>query len=505
VISWSELIAKLPPRPVLPGAELDPYPFISGFGMLWRIMRLTRLEPPEVFERLGLRWSASLDVLAALRDDRGPRHRFATAVGLESSPLPAYWNQSAWSPLQCRHAFEGMTHPVRTCLLCARHGYHTAMFQLHSIERCPWHGLALRDTCLYCGAPFHFRFESGRNFGACACGYDPFDVNAASARMWSFPCAQADAWLGRYFDWARSEREKRSLVIPPRSAIWSEGFRGLARPPAEMEATFGDLRIEIEEFAPKPDQTPSSRELWGWCALGSDRPLTFVPLPASLQSRLAGITRHVINALPAATRTPLELVTLNGLDEELTLRQNVDRRPDCLIAPHARTAAGETWLNLSAVDQDTLQLCGKLIDSVIATLKLGTASDERSLQAGRAQALSGLSGGRALVDALESILCRGYAQGLAAWLRGLLMPRARDLPGLWFVPVVEFVGRPGVLESLRVCWVPTEAPCLRRPCEVPVTDPEPPAPVRKQPRAKVAGTRRSRTRGGFLAASAKRG
>ncbi len=483
--SWSEIVASRLDQPCLLGAEIEPYPFISGYGLLLRITRLTCPERTEIFSLLGLRFRSDLDVLFATQLAGKQRTRFLSAVGLQETDVATYWSEEAWSPLRTDGAFEKLARPVRSCPECAKHGYHTTLFQLPSIECCPWHGKSLSDACARCGQPMHGRFDEQGRLGRCACGNDPFQVNTASVDMWSFPTAQSNQWLSRYLDWAASQRQTRHLIIPNLTQPSLRGFAELARLPQELTPYTKCRRaghVMIEEIEGPESDEPSKEAFWGWSALGNDRSLTFLPLPSNVHSLLSAVTEQVIGLFPADSPTPVELVTLKGFEEHSALSENIINRSDCFIAPHGLAVNRDTWLNLSAVDSMTLQTCGRLIDRVIA--KLGTETEvlQRSVQATRASTLGTIRGRWRLARALERLLCQGYSQGLEAFLRLLLEKQTSCSALLWQVPVVEFASDGDGITAIRICWVRTPGARIRRVIDIPLPVPK---PVNRTKRRKI--------------------
>lgn len=224
---------------------------------------------------------------------------------------------------------------------------------------------------------------------------------------------------------------------------------------------------ELEEFSGIGEDPPEG-EFWGWSLLGGERPLTFVPLPATMHPKLTQATRDAAAAFPNDTPTPLELATLNGLKEEQTLEQNLLNRPECLIAPHGLSSDRNTWLNLSAVDPTAACFCGELLDRVVSGLEVRDDGCSRSLQATRAHALDGITGRRHVARALEAILARAYNQGLETVLRSMIAGRKELGRQRWYLPTAEIVVVNNEVRSVKVCWTATSPPASKRKADIPV-------------------------------------
>ncbi|MBS0456446.1 MAG: hypothetical protein JSS44_03795 [Proteobacteria bacterium] len=175
---WAHVLAAREPRPQLLGSEIEPYPYISAYGLLVRVSRLMALEPSEWFQTLGIRCSTA--PLRDLRIGRVARDRFEAAMGLAGTQVTTWWQEEIWSPLQTDGILDRIMRPIRTCLKCAEHGYHTSLFQLPSIYACPWHGCSLTDRCRRCDKPATTHIDEDGRLGRCSCGLDSFNVNQAT-------------------------------------------------------------------------------------------------------------------------------------------------------------------------------------------------------------------------------------------------------------------------------------------------------------------------------------
>ncbi len=453
--------------PLLLGAELEPYPYISGYGLLRRMTQLGRLMGVEL-TALGIRNRVTSDALIATQRPGAPKARLLQALGLLATHVGDYWSPEVWSPLRTGRVLEHQNLPIRDCPLCAAHGYHCALFQLPFIDHCPWHSAKLETGCPHCGRICWARFQPDLRLGRCECGYDAFEVRTASIDMWRFPAANVDAWASRYLDWAAEERKSRLLVVPAPHNDWLPGYAALARQSLGLEGLCATVKstAELEEFSDVGDDPPEG-EFWSWSLLGGERPLTFVPLPATMHVKLAQATRDAVAAFPAETPTPFELATLTGLEEGRALKQNFADRPECLIAPYGLSSDKSTWLNLSAVDPTTAYFCGELLRGAISGLDVRLDGCSRSLAAARSHALDGISGRRHVARALEAILARGYTQGLEAVLRSMMAAGKLPKRQPWFLPTAEIIIVKNEIRSVRVCWTATSPPPSKRTVGIP--------------------------------------
>jgi hypothetical protein len=475
-MAWADVVAAREPRPHLLGLELEPFPYPSALSVLMRVTRLTALVPSEWNGNVGLHFRAALPDLFV---GKVARPRLKDALGLSTTKISSWWPEEAWSPLRTDGMLDRDRRPVRWCWKCANFGFHTTLFQLPSIDRCPWHNYPLLDQCPRCHKPGSAIIDTQGQLGRCDCGFDWLSIDTATVRMWDFPTEKAETWLSNYLSWAAKERERRFFVAPERVSQWRAGFAALAEPPEEIRhpcGLTGIIGTRVAAFDDPETVDPPSSQFWGWGALADARPLTFVPLPTRTHDRVADATQRVIQELSRSSGQPLELVAARPAGGSSTSGLDGKLASERFIAPHGVTADGSGWLDLSALDLDTLQLCGRLVDGV--TLKFDALPDEadRSRQTARAEALGRIRGRGLSAAALEEILLTGYRQGLSAILRAQLN---LGPPDEWWLPVVEYEGVPTRITRLRVCWVRTPVPRLGRTTPAP---PQGPNPVKKSHR-----------------------
>lgn len=454
------LLSK-PKRPTLLGADLHIYPYLSGYGLLQRICRLMMLDQRELISSLGLRLREGADLLALTQRPSRVRDALCELVGINVNDAQSLWSPEDWSPLQTGGALDRLCRQLRQCPECAKHGYHTALFQLPSIRQCPWHKSPLIDACPKCHRPLDALYARVGRIGACRCGRELFDVDTASVHMRRFPTLHAKGWLDTYRRWAGDRRRTKHLLIPEHDVRWRHLYARQAAPP---DSPPSDVSLELEIFRAGNLPEPPARECWAWCLLGSDRPLTYVPLPDHVHTMLSTASEYVALRLPAGYAKALELATpvASGTNRAIT-------RSDHFIAPFGRSETGETWLNVSAVEPRLLWFCGRLIDQVITVCGEQPNTEAKSLQAARSDALKRIPGRVCLVRALEQLLRRGYMQGLDAVLRTHYQ-YAIPSRTKWWLPAVELEAHAGGLDSVSITWLEISAPALRRTAESPKAD-----------------------------------
>lgn len=291
------------------GADFDIYPHLSGYGLLLRVCRLMALEPRELVSSLGLRLRKDINLLVQVQRPGRAQMALCTAAGVDPAYARTHWLPESWSPIQTSGTLDRPA-PVRQCPECAQHGYHTAAFQLPSIVECPWHGQRLIESCPRCRRPPVSAARRSRANGGlslrlrsvrCRCG---IGIDAAIS------IAARRGLASSYWLWARDQRTTRYLVAPDRDSRWREHYRHQAALPDALllDAT----ALEIEEFNAAGLAELDRRQCWAWCLLGSERPMTYVPLPARVLAMLSEVSEEVVRGLPADVQTPLELVTFHA-------------------------------------------------------------------------------------------------------------------------------------------------------------------------------------------------
>lgn len=134
-----------------------------------------------------------------------------------------------WPPRLARHAG-----PLRFCESCLRDGYHSMLFQIEGLARCPLHDVALLSQCPHCGSPtvpfglqtesFATPFHCFQCRGALAKPFDP--------RRWSLPSSTAheteralgglDVWLRKLSQYVSLCSDEAPLAQLKFQGVWTE-------------------------------------------------------------------------------------------------------------------------------------------------------------------------------------------------------------------------------------------------------------------------------------------
>lgn len=462
-MAWTDDIHGQPAVPRVVGADLSPYPYISGYGLAQRITAFALPAGAEL-TALGFRNRKGMDVLIATQRLGKPRSNFLWSLGLADTNVGTYWSPDAWSPTDCPGLFSRHPRPLRQCWECAAHGYHSALFQLPSITRCPWHGQRLTCTCPQCGRVQFGRFNEDDALGVCACGFSAMNTRTALAGMRTFPTNQCAPWAEDYLQWARGQREGRVLYVPESNQAWDLAYAALAAPPARLVAR--ELTASREPPIPSVFEgigaDPNHDCLRGFSQLGGPQVLRLTPLSKGVIERLAAITDQAVAEVP---KHEIEMVRGDARVrpfDSMSVPQAKDHT--FLIGPYGLSESGHAWLSLAVVDKELTIACGNAL--LHFSEKLRTSLDlHLCLQATVASVLGAIDGRRHLVDAMMACVCRAYDQGLRTRLRqsGQEMKEAQG--STLEVPLIELHIRDGAIAKVQVAWAPS--PSARRAPSVP--------------------------------------
>lgn len=482
---WQQEIRGQPAVPRLVGADVTPYPYISGFGLAQRIVTFAWPTGGEL-ALLGLRNRRALDVMVATQRLGKPRSTLLRALGLDSTQVGRYWSPDVWSPLDCPGLFERNPRPLRQCLECARHGYHCALFQLPSVSRCPWHDSELTSRCQRCGRTQFARFTEQGELGSCPCGFSALDSRVALAGMRSFPSRDCAGWTEEYLDWAGRERSRRALYVPESVYEWDGAFAALAARALSPLSSDSEERKALLCFDGQgPDPAPES--MWCWAHLAGTQDFRLAPLPPTALDLLARVTASVVADVE---RDDANAPSDQHRDSAPTSALNSDLHDRVTaIPPYGLSGSGHAWLNLAVVDREVTAACGNALE-ITARRLIGPSDTALSLQASISKSLGGLRGRRHLVDAVLACLCKGYAQGLAVVLQARKQAQAAAASALE-VPLIEIEAQGDILDRVSVAWAPSPS-ARRSPSSPPIIRAAP--AKRASAKKKVRAKRRPATR-----------
>ncbi|MBB6337923.1 hypothetical protein FHR59_002133 [Xanthomonas arboricola] len=417
------------------GMDLRVVPATSAFGLLARLVRLNALDPIDLFRLFGIR-SRRADDLSELMTFSEVRQA-ALARALHLPTVPQTWNLTAWFPFQGPSSILKTGWALRYCPQCMHSGYHTLLHQLPWIQRCPWHGVALQNTCMRCGrkpaALADWCFDENL---ACECGHSLLSTKATLKQSAGPPSGAAD-FLATYLEWATTERGRTILVIPELPTDSAAALAGLVQLPKALEWRCGKPQIALHKRSWRTAiHGPSCNQeaLRQLDTLRQDRP-GFLTVPAQIRPAMANVAADLALKLPESTLTDREMTLfLAGVAIEAPATFRPARRgfSGSLSALPPWEVAGQQFLNLACLHPTSYRSVVKLID---------IALDGRSLFDFHGQAK--MEELNLLIKVCGCLLTRGYAEGLRATLSQHipdLFGMRRDCPHLtqpWMLAVVD--------------------------------------------------------------------
>lgn len=199
-------LLALQTRPL--GMRWEQFSGISTYGAARRAWRVNQLKRSDLRAVLGLTVRAGDDLFEKSLTSTALAERLRVlypALGEEMAAVASYWPFGGSVPL------DAWAWALRECPACARSGYHSLLFQMPGIQRCPWHGQTLIDACPSCDRPLGEGLRHGLPPGQCLCGHDlvhEVDALTGGASVDRRPVVSA------YLAWAGESRQRHWLVAP---------------------------------------------------------------------------------------------------------------------------------------------------------------------------------------------------------------------------------------------------------------------------------------------------
>ncbi len=211
-------------------AQLDQQIGISGFGTLLHLSRLNYLHRPDFFAAFGLRFQKRDDLSKLLTFSPKRMHSMTSAAGL-SKGITDSWSVDAWQPFTTKGLWEHVPWTLRACGTCLRYGYHSTLFQMPWIDRCPWHREQLITQCRRCDRPLLAGFSEGKDLLQCTCGIDYVD-DRAILKTDIARTSEREAFIRQYLRWCLKSKESALLIVPEEfDACGTKTLSSLIHPP----------------------------------------------------------------------------------------------------------------------------------------------------------------------------------------------------------------------------------------------------------------------------------
>lgn len=285
---------------------------LSAFGLTLQLMRLNLLVPSDVYSLFGLRMRYSEDWSYRMATSRAVQQALLMRIPLPSS-ITSRWDVRSWQPFEGR-LFIDSPWQLRGCPACFRYGYHTNLFQMPWIEKCPWHRLRLVTTCQGCGKSLGTSIERDTPLLLCPCGHDGIDHNCLLEQVHPFSPAR-NHFVRRYLQWVDAAR--RVCVAfgndddgPAHLATLGRLVRLPAQLAQRVQADNLTLSGAHEQWITVvPDDASAPRsgdEFQSCCQSFWTRDPTMVEVPLGAGAALADVTRSWGSRCPKGSLSQVE-------------------------------------------------------------------------------------------------------------------------------------------------------------------------------------------------------
>lgn len=372
----------------------------SRFSIFWRASRLNHLTKSEVRSVLGVSLRANENPFDKLTHTQAsPRKLLNLSPGNVIDPT--HWPLEFWWPFGGLIPWDVMPWRLRICPACARHCYHSMLFQTPGVHHCPWHQVALIDACPRCDRPLSSGSLEGLPTGLCPCGYDLVNyVETIGGDSTTSPAKQ-DVIVA-YGTWAAASRRINYLIGPKDwdARAW-QALHALRAPipdallpgqHARRNAPSGELLLE---------RVPMGRSLrLDECRLSPESRMesprsSVISLPSTWKNPLSHIGEKLTRMLPPSA--------LKRLVSDPSLRHSTRHLS---IFP----GINSVYLHTECLDPSTLDVLSRLASTMPeGRQRLKEEADSIFLQA--------LFLGDTLIErTIYRVLTRSYADGAWAML-----------------------------------------------------------------------------------------
>lgn len=194
--------------------------YVYKYASLWiSALRFCILNRPDfsIFAEIVCQNHTDLETQRYVNIDAYPRsRRNSIAVDFFVQTLGEDRKQFNWSNLaDFPSGFRNITlsDSPAICLACIAQGFHTSIFSLRWLNKCPLHGDVLLRRCPICDSPLKARMRPGQKFAASICGCDNQWMSIEVAR-YPLACPDRDEVLSDIIGWIERISKKCWLYLP---------------------------------------------------------------------------------------------------------------------------------------------------------------------------------------------------------------------------------------------------------------------------------------------------
>lgn len=429
-------------RPKLVGQLWHNYYGASAMSVLIRLARLNYLGAGDIRDALGIVIRRRVDLFALMTNDDQRLKALTDSQEFDSEFTEAL-HPSWWWPFLNSIPLEALGWSLRICPQCMTYAYHSLLFQMPGIDRCPWHGCALVRSCCRCGKSLLDGFDQGGELMQCSCGHDHVNDEAALAGD-SINKRRREAAIAQYRSWCVARQRKCWLIAP--EIFDSHGWKAVSAlvdyPPSNTKTPEGLILDQVNCSRHRKSEISATSGLEKFTP-------TMVSLPLQWLHDIRAISRRLAQMMPPGKLTLAERRALDPVALHEADRGCEADRPLLLNLP-GHVVGKVALLHTSPIDGISIRTLGRLARGLDDAPHYATEPANR--RAFRKWIRTDPRGLALLESAIRRVLCRGYADG-GRTLLGQIHPdlfRDRTTRPARRFPWVEFrlVDEPIV----RVAW-----------------------------------------------------
>lgn len=388
-------------RPNLVGQLWHNFHGASAMSVLIRLTRLNYLGSGDIRAALGIFVRRRMDLFGLMTNDDHRLAALASAQGFDSDFVEAF-HPSWWWPFVNSIPREALGWSLRICPQCMNYAYHSLLFQMPSIDRCPWHGCELVNSCSGCGKSLLDGFDQGGELMQCSCGHDHVNDEAAlfgdaTSKRWR------EAAIARYRKWCVA-RQKQCWLIAP-EIFDAQGWKAVSTlvdyPHSTTPTPEGLVLDQVTCSGHRMSEISATSGLEKFLP-------TMVSLPLPWLNDTRAICRRLAKMMPPGTLTVAERRALDPAAPQDADRDCDAVRPWLLNLPGY--AVGKVaLLHTSPIDGTAIRMLARLAEGLDGSPHYATEPANR--RAFRKWVRTDPRGLALLESTIRRMLCRGYADG----------------------------------------------------------------------------------------------
>lgn len=409
---------------------------VSPFGIVVQGLRINCLLPVDAFCTMGVRLTYGEDWSQRLCLSERLKTSLLTKLPAASVLAPM------WKPEHWQAFGDGHVHwrpMLMACPECLKSGYHSMLFQVPWVNRCPWHRVLLTSQCAACSKPLRKSIARDTPPLLCECGHDPVSAEMVLHEPGEV-IERRRTSLKRYMNWALASRARRDvfgLRDDPRG--WDVmGTRLLGtRIPWHDQGKTSHKVLARTTTVHHPIPPPDANYRGELARIASEAGQTkdfFLELPASVEKSMRRVSASIASKFPSDAFTERERACL-GITGPSAPAEG-QPRPSVILLVAYRI-------------KDRVFFDGRILPKAVQEvlqeifLALAKQSDDASHVEG-------------YLRAYERILSRGYAGAAYHVLSKLVSPSNPVTAAFW--RPVAMIRRRKRTSKLTVLWVRDRLP-----------------------------------------------